>query len=216
MTRRILGLALATVFTASCDSTQPPIGCPVQSLEWAAVYKLKEPTSCPVKAGEPLGIQKFSTPSGDETLTISPQTLVDLSARDTTHVAYSRGTLAKQSDADGFCSVSDLAPAEKRVPDDATGPGTNVLYRWSNVRILATARAPGTQMVADLEYTQDGCTAHYEVWGMWPGDISCEGESGKADDSLCASAGTINPDFAVTCEPTLLRCVPAQRPPSLK
>lgn len=218
MTRRILGLVLATALTASCDNEQPPIGCPVQSLDWSATYKPKAPSACGVKAGEQLGIQKFSTPSGDERLVIKPATLAALDERDPGRLAYSLGALAKEADAEGFCSATDVAVAEKRAAADSTEnlPAVEVSYRWSNVRVLAIPLAPGTQMVADLEYTENGCTAEYEVWAMWPGDVDCANEAGEPDNDLCLQAGSINPDFAVTCDPTQLRCVPARRPPSLE
>jgi hypothetical protein len=217
MTRRILGLALATALTSACDTEQPPIGCPVQSLVWSATYKPQGASSCPAKPGEQLGIQKFSTPSGDEQLSIKPATLVALEERDPEPLAYSLGALAKEADTEGFCSATGLATAGKNAPAGSDGtPAKSVTYRWSNVRILAIPRAPGTQMVADLEYTEDGCTAQYEVWGMWPGDVDCAGAQGQPDNGLCTAAGTINPDFATVCDPTQLRCVPAKRPPSLK
>ncbi|WP_434381126.1 hypothetical protein [Melittangium boletus] len=222
MTRHILGWGLALVLGASCDSEQPPIGCPVQSLEWSAVYKPKPGNTCPVKAAELLGVQKFTTPAYDEQLSIKPQTLEDLDGRDPSRAPYSLGKLAKASNAEGFCAATDMAVAEKHAPAVIAGddipfqPAKDIVYRWSNVQVLAIPRAPGTQLVADLEYTEDGCTAQYEVWAMWPGDVECGNEDGAPDDSLCASAGSINPDFATVCEPTLLRCVPAKRPPSLK
>lgn len=216
MTRRILGLVLATTLTAACETEQPPIGCPVQNLIWSATYKPKGESGCPVKAGEQLGIQKFSTPSGDETFSIKPATLEELDEADPQHLPYSLGPLAKEADADGFCSANDMAVAEKQAPNEGDSPGRHVIYRWSNVRILAIPRAPGTQMVADLEYTEDGCTAEYEVWAMWPGDVDCDNGSGEPDNDMCAKAGTINPDFATVCDPALLKCVPAKRPPSLK
>ena len=216
MNRRLLGLALAATLASSCDFSQPPIGCPVQSLEWAATYKRVGSSACPLKPGEQLGIQKFSTPERDERLSINPETLVKLDERDPGRLSYSLGTLAKESDAEGFCAATNLPVAEKHAPAIGTTPAADIVYRWSDVRILATARAPGTQMVASLEYTENGCTATYEVWAMWPGDVSCEGENGQPDDRLCEEAGSINPDFAVTCDPTQLRCVPAKRPPSLQ
>jgi hypothetical protein len=216
MTRYILGLGLAAVLGTSCDTAQPPIGCPVQSLEWAATYKPKPGNTCPVKAGEQLGIQKFSTPERNERLSIKPQTLLDLEERDPSHLPYSLGELAKESDAEGFCAATNMAVAEKHAPAGVELPAADIVYRWSNVRVLAIPRAPGTQLVADLEYTEGGCTAQYEVWAMWPGDVGCENDAGLPDDSLCASASTINPDFATVCDPTQMRCVPAARPPSLK
>jgi hypothetical protein len=216
MTRRILGLALAAVLISACETEQPAIGCPVQSLVWSVTYKPKGTSSCPVKAGEQLGIQKFSSPSGDEQLSIKPATLVSLEERDPSHLAYSLGALAKEADAEGFCSATDMAVAEKHAPAEGDNIPVDVVYQWSNVRILAIPRAPGTQMVADLSYTENGCTAEYEAWGMWPGDVDCANEQGEPDNDLCATSGTINPDFVSVCDPTQLRCVPAKRPPSLR
>lgn len=222
MNSRILGLTVAASLAASCDTAQPPIGCPVQSLEWAATYKPQGQSNCPLKAGEQIGVQKFTTtpPPGEsfgvEYLSLKPTALAALDARDSGRLSYSLGTLPKGSDPEGFCTVTDMAVAEKHAP---AGPGLeskDIIYRWSNVRVLALPEAPGSQLVADLEYTEDGCTARYEVWAMWPGDVDCADEAGKPDDTLCVEAGSINPDFAVTCDPTQLRCVPAKRPPSLK
>lgn len=215
MTRRLFGMVLAASLTAACETEQPPIGCPVQSLTWSVTYKPKGPSSCPVKAGEQLGIQKFSTPTGDEQLSIKPATLLALDARDPDRLAYSIGALAREADAEGFCPAT-VATAEKRAPATESLPATNISYQWDSVRILALPLAPGTQMVADLTYTEDGCTAEYEVWGMWPGDVDCANEAGAPDSGLCASATGINPDFSTVCDPTQLRCVPAKRPPSLR
>ncbi|KFE66812.1 hypothetical protein [Hyalangium minutum] len=215
MNRRLLGMLVAASLMAACETEQPPIGCPVQSLTWAVTYKPKGPSSCPVKAGEQLGIQKFSTPTGEEQLSIKPATLVALDERDPERLAYSIGALAKEADAEGFCSAT-VGTAEKQAPATADLPATSITYAWSNVRILALPLAPGTQMVADLTYTEDGCTAEYEVWGMWPGDVDCANEAGEPDNGICANAGGINPDFSTVCDPTQLRCVPAKRPPSLR
>ena len=137
----------------------------MQSLVWAVTYKPLEQGSCPAKAGEQLGIQKFSTPSGDEQLSIKPATLVALDERDPDSLAYSLGALAKESDAEGFCSA-DVAVAEKHAPavDAEDLPPKNIVYRWSNVRILATPQAPGTQMVA--EPGVHGGRVHREVRGL--------------------------------------------------
>lgn len=216
MTRRLLGLAVAASLAASCDVSQPPINCPVQSLVWAASYQPKGPSECTPKGAETLGIQKFSTPEGTERLAITPKTLTDERYEaDESNLAYSLGNLARAADAEGFCAATDLSIAHKEIPAGGGAPPLSASYRWSNVRILSTARAPGTQMVADVEVTEDGCTAQYEVWAMWPG-VPCGTEDHRPDDTVCATEGTINPDFATVCDPIGLLCVPARRPPSLK
>ena len=218
MTRRIFGLVLATALTAACDNEQPPIGCPVQSLEWAATYKPVGTNTCAVKHGEQLGIQKFSRSPTDERLIIKPETLATLEASEDVevNVGFAQGTLSTESDVPGFCASSDVTV----IGQSSGGPGplaVDISYVWSNIRMSATPQAPGTQMIANLEYTEAGCTAQYEVWAMWPA-VGCESETeaGQPDNSICANAGSINPDFATTCDPDALLCVPARRPPSLK
>lgn len=219
MTKRMFGCVAVAVLALSCNGTEvPPIGCPVQSLIWAASYQPKGTSSCPRKAGEQLGIRKFSGSTLDETLSIKPTGIADLEDRAPSGTPYSTGPVPKAAGADGFCTMGDMSVVEKHAPaDPAQGlPAADVVYRFSNVKILARPDAPGTQLLADLELTQNGCTAQYEVWGVWPGDISCAHEAGQPDDNLCATAGTLNKDFATKCDPDLLLCVPAQRPPSFK
>jgi hypothetical protein len=218
MTRRILGLVLATALTASCDNEQPPIGCPVQSLEWAATYKPVGTSTCAVKHGEMLGIQKFSKPSGEERLIIKPETLATLEVSEDVevNVGLDQGLMSTEADEEGFCSSTEVTAIGQSTGE--TGPqAVDITYTWSNIRMAATPQAPGTQMVADLEYTEAGCTAKYEVWAMWPA-VGCESEEheGEPDNSICANAGSINPDFATVCDPDALLCVPARRPPSFK
>jgi len=216
MTRRILGLVLATALFSACDNEQPPIGCPVQSLEWAATYKPVGTNTCAVKHGEQLGIQKFSRPSGDERLIIKPQTLATLETNNEVSVGFRQGVLATEADAEGFCSASDVVSVGQAAAQPGQAP-LAITYQWSDIRMAATPLAPGTQMVANLEYTEAGCTSQYEVWAMWPA-VGCESETnpGQPDTSICANAGSINPDFSTVCDPDALLCVPARRPPSIK
>jgi hypothetical protein len=215
-TRRTLRLSWAAALAApallasSCNLEQPAIGCPVQRLTWSASYQLKAGQTvtgpCAAKRAENLGIQKYSAPElPAEQLVIKPTTLAALDDGDPDHPSYSTGALSAQAEGD-FCTATGMSVA---------GSAANIEYRWSNVRILALANAPGSQLLADLSYTEGGCTAEYEVWAMWP-SIRCADASGNASDTLCATAGVINPDFAVTCHPTFKRCVLAQRPPSFK
>jgi hypothetical protein len=123
--------------------------------------------------------------------------------------AYSLGTFTNsEPDADGFCPVKDIEPAElsfpvvPAVPDDPMTmdedestpeePAVNIKYAWKNLKIYVTAAAQGTQFSGDLTYTQDTCAVDYKVIGFWP-EVGCEGvgldEMGKEiavpDDSLC-------------------------------
>jgi hypothetical protein len=232
MTRHLVGLMTAAALVASCDTRQPAIGCPVQGVEWVATYKPVGTNTCPERPGELLGVQAYTQPSGEQHLALKPQTLNDMDPADMLdreNPPYALGVLSAKPDADGFCTVSPLSldssslVAEKHVLN-VSKPSlpTDAAYHWSNVRLVALLEAPGKQLIADLEYTATysakECTARYEVWAMWPGDVDCEdkGSPGKPDDSICQESKSIPPSFAVTCDPVMLRCVPAQRPPSLR
>jgi hypothetical protein len=217
MTRHLLCLTTTAALIASCDTRQPPIGCLVQGVEWVATYKPVGTNTCPELPGERLGIQKYQ-----QKLFIKPQMLNDMDPTDEldpNDVPYASGELPAEADAEGFCTVASLSVAEKHLPEgSAQSLPTDAVYHWSNVRLVALPEVPGTQLIADLEYTADGCTARYEVWAMWPGDLGCADENSpdEPDDSLCQHSESIPPSFAVTCDPSLLLCVPAQRPPSLR
>lgn len=200
----------------ACDGSQPPLGCPVQRITWAARFNLVEGQSvtgdCTLKGGERLGIQKYVPGDGTSTLVIKPLSLAALDAEDPGNPAYSIGTFATAPDAEDFCAATDLSVARKSVPAE----GLDVAYAWTEVKILARANAPGSQLVGRVNYTEGGCTAEYEVWAQWPA-VSCADEEGNPSDAICNEEGHgLNPEFASVCDPTDLRCVPAVRPPSFK
>jgi len=218
MNTRMLRAASALLISlCGCDLRQPPIGCPVQRYTWAARFVLKEGQSatppCGTKAGERLGMQKYNVPETSEnTLVIKPFKLAALDAVDPSEPPYSLGALADAAGPDGFCTAPELSVARKVVP----GTGMEIGYAWSQVRILATPDAPGSQMLADLSYTEGGCTAEYEVWAQWPA-VSCGDGDGNPSDAICSEPGhALNPEFDSICDPTQLRCVPAKRPPSFR
>jgi hypothetical protein len=98
------------------------------------------------------------------------------------------------------------------VPEVPDIPAQSVKYEWTNVRAYVTAESGGTQVQAHLKYTEDGCTAEYEVTAMWPA-INCTNfdEEGNPflDDTLCCPEGDtsrgralgsgINPSYPVKC-----------------
>jgi hypothetical protein len=125
---------------------------------------------------------------------------------------------------DDFCEIPKLTaikaslPLVPAVPDDPETPdddesldvqrATEIEYDFSNLRFLVTADAQGNQFTADLKFTQDGCTAEYEVIGVYPvvtctNDKEClclpPAEDATAEEKKeCLPTG-INPDFAVRC-----------------
>jgi hypothetical protein len=213
-------LSASALLWASCDVRQPPLACPVQRLTWATRMVLKEGQTvsgpCANKKGERMGIQKYNDPTTDKSsLVIKPETLAKYDAVDPDSPSFSLGDFAAQPDADALCGATGLSVAEKHVPATAAAPADDIRYAWKSARVTSSADAPGSQFAGELLYTAGGCTAEYEVWGVWP-SIGCKNADGAADDSLCGSSANLNPDFALMCDPTQLRCVPAKRPPSLR
>lgn len=144
---------------------------------------------------------------------------------------------------DDFCEIPTFSeshvvlPDIQEIPDDPATPdddetmpaqaATDLSYVFSNARFLVTADAQGTQFTADLKFTQDGCTAEYEVTGVYP-VIGCVEDRdclclAPAEDATpaekkmytteCIPSG-MNPDFAVKCNTDYGLCVLAEAPPS--
>lgn len=203
---------------AGDDGRQPDFSVPSGvALKTSAMGKL---IASKAKKGskDPLGVNKENEADGTHTLA--------------EHPAYSLGKFTTIEPVDDFCPVADLGaaqqsfPAVEAVPPDPPDPGqkaepaTSVRYEWSDVKVYVTAAAQGTQFSGHLKYTQDSCTAEYNVAGVWPA-VSCAGEDAEgnavADASLCCPNANplggrtigsgINPDFPVKCDPDLMLCV---------
>ena len=138
-------------------------------------------------------------------------------------------------------------PKGPDLPDGGAGPAAvpalSVKYTWTNVRFYNTPASPGTQLVADLNYTRtegqaDGgagspCTAQYHVVGLWPA-VDCTADdlpdggpppeptdvtkcSPDPDNSKNRPTGSgISPDLATKCDENLHLCVLQREPPSFK
>lgn len=154
---------------------------------------------------------------------------------------YAQGDFgAPKPDGEDMCPVPTLTaavqnlPALDAVPADPEDPESVALpaepakafrYEWSNMAFLVTEAAVGTQFRADLSFTQDGCTATYEAWGLFP-VASCDDGNGNPDVTLCnaeadpdhgrPTGSGISPDFVTACDPDLLLCVLTGKPPIFK
>jgi hypothetical protein len=223
---------------------------------FATSYVLKEgqdpSRACAQLKPEPVGLQKYfsETGTGRDAVgvrssrmgTMTQQLAARLRA-DVPNQAHSVGELTTAAPGtDNFCDVPALSPArleamatERGLPDGGTlpdggppaQPAVSLTYEWSNLRVYNTPEIPGTQFVADLKYSENGCTAEYRVKGIWP-VVRCQNSTTKkADDVLCdpyadPKAGRlrgsgINPLFPVKCDPDVMICVltgevPSDRP----
>ncbi len=154
------------------------------------------------------------------------------------HPPYALGPFtAVEPDADGFCIVTAPAPAVQDFPAEAAiapdptamppDPGApaveaeTVKYEWSNVKVYATAAAQGTQFSGHVKFTDNACTAEYNVAAVWP-SVDCTARDANGSPVLgtdmkaqpvqaacCPTADPlggrvtgsgINPDFPVSCQ----------------
>jgi len=217
----------AGVMLTGCNFEQPTAGCIVQDASfanWYGKYDLKEgqnlTTECQalVPKGETMGVFKFVDPkkANSTVLTIRPFGLYSRATRDPgdPYLQNAVGKLAEEPDASSFCAATDFSLASVNASASGTTPATSISYQYSNVRVYAAPQAPGTQLTGDLTYTRDGCTIQLGVRAIWPA-VACTPGSTKPAESCGAGSG-INPEFDVTCDEELSRCVPAKAIPSLK
>jgi hypothetical protein len=123
---------------------------------------------------------------------------------------------------DNFCEVPALNPTRLVTLASSEGGALDLTYEWSGLRIYNTPSIPGTQFIADLRYTENGCIAEYTVRGIWP-VVSCATKE-QPDESKCdpyadpptrLRGSGINPSFPVKCDPLALICVLTGEVPSV-
>src|SRR5262249_12886869 len=158
---------------------------------WFATYALKpsQPAgACSQKTGEGLGIRKYFPDGQAPRVAIRSDTLGTLTMEtppdpNPNHHAESIGELVQTApDASNMCSISSFDTAEQNVN------GMDIAYEWSEVKFIVQANVPGTQVIASLRYTENGCSAEYTVAGMQP-NVDC------SVDSDCSAVNGVNPDF---------------------
>lgn len=237
----LLQLIVTTVAIHGVQCDQPRPACTTARGSFAAAFHLKEGSGeCSTRPGEILGVQPyFRASSGGGNLDFSLPGRVAIQSSRMSELAdtarkldiplpdaplYSLGTFDDaEADDDDVCIVSELSAVERKFPEVNDGeevvlPALTLSYAWSNVRVPVSAAHPGTQFRADLTLRENGCSATYDVWALWPA-IACKGDDGRPQDELCFSARSeegykLPPDAMVRCDETLFVCVPRQAPPS--
>ncbi|MDY7231567.1 hypothetical protein [Hyalangium rubrum] len=231
-----MGVVAVALMSSGCNTQDPERQCSVARASsdgslgsFAATYTLKEGQDpeavCAQLESGAVGLQKYFNrdPNAPDSVAIRTERMNELlelySSRqdpDSSHEPYALGSLASElPGADNFCTVPELAPARLEVPASGADPAQSFAYEWSNLRIYNTPEIPGTQFVADLRYTENGCTAEYQVKGIWP-VVGCATGS-RPNDDLCdpypnpeqgrLRGSGINPLFPVKCDPVALICV---------
>ena len=255
----VLSTVLALAPGAAAGCSQPRIDCMVGHASgigaFAMKYTLKPGSktgdgSCDTVKGEIVGLEKYNPASAADpnkqdltkaTLAIRTTTLgqlaVDAAAAgvkvDEEKINSIGDFVSTVPDDKDVCTVPTLSPSEGNFPSFGGNPATDVKYEWKNIRVHVTPAYEGTEMVGEVTYTRDGCSATYTVIGLWPAtyceEVDADGKgTGKPDVTWCdpapnpdlgrAYGSGINPDFKdnVTCDPDLLLCVLKEPPESLK
>lgn len=242
MTAPALSGALVLALALACNNVpQPKPGCTIGQGDFAAKYTPKAGETpvgaCAALKGEKINLRDYT--QGDVSAHTNtnyiairtnnlgkadPAKRTDPNPEDT---VYSFGEYPKHSNEESFCVAPTFTPARLRLDAVGTTPAVDKTYEWSNVQILVTARAAGTQIKADLKYTDAvaGCSVNFDVVAMWPA-IAC-GTNGQPDNRKCATkadpaqgitvgcAGPncLSPDIKTHCDPDLLLCVLDGTPP---
>ena len=239
MKRGLIGLGL---LLSACGAQRQEPQCVVARAvsdgstgSFAATYSLK-PGEDPARAcaqlkSEPVGLQKYLGEEGDKdsvalrtarvgNLLKNAKVQVDASAANQPN---SVGTMETDAPGpDNFCEVPALNPTRLVTLASSEGGALDLTYEWSGLRIYNTPSIPGTQFIADLRYTENGCTAQYTVRGIWP-VVSCATNK-QPDESKCdpyadpptrLRGSGINPSFPVKCDPFALICVLTGEVPSV-
>ncbi len=227
--------AVGALALASCSgAVQPGPACLAGHGGWAAKYTPKPGQTltgaCAVKKGEVVGIETYygtGTSRDLEKFALKTATLTALEdtaniGLDPDHSIISLGNFADpRPDADNFCSVPSFSAAEQHLPADGADPAVDISYKWSNVKLFVTAASPGQQLSAELEYSEDGCTAKYDVSAVYPavdcgvtdedGNYVMNGSVFEVDETLCAGSNvygrSIQPTYPVKCDASIHLCV---------
>ncbi|APR81345.1 Putative lipoprotein mlpA precursor [Minicystis rosea] len=254
MKRALLAPLLALLAAALPSCGQPRINCTTGHGGFAARYTLKPGSkqgegTCDTLKGEIIGLEKYNPARDDpnkQDLTHAILAIQSSALGNLANAAEAAGLTVDRSkvssigdftsvtpDDEDVCSVPALAAAALDVPAIDMSPATSLRYEWSDVRVYVTTASPGTQMVATVKITQDGCSAQFDVLGLWPA-VSCEtldaegNGTGAPDPVRCdpnadpdagrPTGSGINPDLkdAIVCDPDLLLCVLKEIPAALR
>jgi hypothetical protein len=205
----LAAVGAAVCIAVSC-SDQPKTRCTAGRGRFAASYKAVSavPDGGCALAGEDIGVEAYNAASADRrsidldhaSVWIKGKSMTDAVAlqgsEDIAHPINAIGDFAGQTPGDDrFCPVTNMKPAEQDLPgNDAGAPQTTIKYEWSNVRFVVAPEALGTQMVADLSYTVDSCSASYHVTALFP-SVTCSVDGSALDFCKCLYYGDPTPEY---------------------
>jgi hypothetical protein len=149
-------------------------------------------------------------------------------APDTNNICYAGGAGGTAAMAASDLDIEEFDTGElDDMGNPVILPAEHYRQEWKNIRLFVTAGVPGTQAVGEMHFEDitAGCSVDYKFVALFP-SVDCTGEDAMGnpvpDEGFCdpnpdPSVGRIfgsgiNPDFKVSCDPTLLHCVLAEPP----
>lgn len=230
--------AAGAVLWGACAVQAPPPECSTNHGDYSAKYYLKTSTddSC-VLPGELLTLEKYRPDGKRPQIGILPEQIAsdatdiladfktDEPENDFCSVADAEKTTVdipevtrklKPAELDagyadgGVFQLNDGGMLPLRADGGvAVAEAYTVSYQFSNIRLYSTPEVPNTQFQADLTYTQDNCTATYNVVALYPA-IECETDL-DCDPNRDLDAGRlfgsgINPGFDTFCDEETGHC----------
>ena len=190
--------AVALVVAASYGCDQPEPQCATGRGLFIARYKVVSGgADCAAIKGEIVGVNTYSAvgegqPDYDKASAALESTTTsnavnnaaaaDQADPDKTHQAYSLGNFTESKSTNNVCHIPTLAPSIQTLPaipeDEDLGTSeqaaTTITYAWSNLTAYVTAQSNGTQLTADLVYsdTAAGLNCTYKVQLLSP-SVDC-------------------------------------------
>ncbi len=162
--KTLITTVAALVLVTGCSGTQPSPPCLAAHGSYAVAYTLKSGAAagtCALTNGI-VGVQKYNQVDGGmPTLAMRP---IEIGFSDSAKTGIAIGTFkAAFPDSNSLCQVETF---------DNDAVSNTLTYKFSNVKLYVTAKAPGTQMTFDVQVTDSDattpCNATYSARAVWP------------------------------------------------
>lgn len=198
MKNKILWSAAAAVAVGvGACAAQPPSPCPVATSNplfelppyYGRLTPMTDGGACAQHTYELFGFQKYNPPgTSDVKLAVRAYSIgapynEELRALPADPDGKKLNAFARFAEFpanDGYCAASDFVPAEANYPEvpakleedggvlEEAIAELKLKHEWKSLRFVNSAQIPGTVFDGEYTLTEDGCTASYKVFGVWP------------------------------------------------
>jgi len=224
---KALLVALPCVALIDCAGGEPEVVCNVgRGTPFAIAYTLVSdaPAGCGTNVKATLsdfannsdavwGLEGYysQTDANVMTVAVRPGEYHGLPASDDPDVPNALGSWDTLHPANNLCTVGTFQAAHATGID--TG-ATATSYTITGMKVLNEPAHPGTQMTANLAYTDGACTANFTVVGTWPAvpcatDDDCDPCPNNPQSANVYGSG-IAADYPTTCQDGLCKLTGTQ------